>query len=116
MRLALGRPRLPIRPYVIGKNQEIHMKIRFPIMVNGLLSTIALASVLGCGASDRTSEEKPSPPLSSSAAALVDPMTYGGGPILQPEIVPIFWGSFTTQQINDGKAYLENLAKYISGV
>jgi hypothetical protein len=41
--------------------------------------------------------------------------TYGGGPILQPEIVSIYWGSFSTDQQNTMQSYLQGLATFISG-
>ncbi len=44
--------------------------------------------------------------------------TYGGGPIVNPDIVPVFWGtkdSFTQAQIDSTMAYLNTLAQFMSG-
>ena len=40
---------------------------------------------------------------------------YGGGAIIHPEIVTLYWGSFTSAQRNSMQTYLTNLATFISG-
>jgi hypothetical protein len=43
-------------------------------------------------------------------------MIFSGGQILQPEVISIYLGTFTPQQVNDNQTYLQNLAGYVSGV
>ena len=41
--------------------------------------------------------------------------TYGGGPILSPEIVSLYWGNFSDSQKQGMQTYLQGLATFISG-
>src|SRR4051794_25120506 len=42
-------------------------------------------------------------------------LEYNGGPVLSPVIYPVFWGNWSTAEINDNKNYLTGLAAYLSG-
>ncbi len=94
-----------------------------------LMSGLALGMVMsaaGCGNTEAGVEQTAASALSSVVrgnvgpstqviTGTVTPPTYGGGPILQPEIVSIYWGNFTATQISNQQAYLQGLTTYISG-
>jgi hypothetical protein len=64
-----------------------------------------------------TSDGRPAPShgLAGGSTPPLALPTYGGGPILQPEMIPVYWGSVSASQVNTMQAYLQGLATHISG-
>src|SRR5262245_51537814 len=49
-------------------------------------------------------------------AEAVSALSYSGGPVISPEIIPIFWGSsFAVVEMSGMYTYLQGLVDYMSG-
>jgi hypothetical protein len=87
---------------------------------------------LGCGAPDAPSDQPASalatgaltaprgisaPIGAAAAAAAAGPTlpTYNGGAVISPELVTLYWGTFTQAEQDAMQAYIAGLANYISG-
>ncbi len=95
----------------LEKNMRKHLQ---SVLRRGCI--VALASVCACGATpDISNSELPSTHATEQKLTSTNPAIFSGGPTLQPEIISIYLGNFTTQQIADNRAYLQILARYVSG-
>jgi hypothetical protein len=65
-----------------------------------------------CGGAGEVTE-----PIATEVAALTTDQlpTYGGGPVLQPEIVTLYWGTMASADINTMNTYLAGLVNYMNG-
>ncbi len=60
------------------------------------------------------------PVFASTSASAYNGLTMGGGPVLSPDIVPFFWGNWTSGDNSHTdrvriRAYIDGFASYISG-
>lgn len=53
--------------------------------------------------------------LSASPSPLTEYPTYHNGPIIQPEVVTLYWGTLTSTQITNMQTYLAGLYTYVGG-
>jgi hypothetical protein len=71
------------------------------------------AGLIGSGAPQGVT---PSRPIGAqSGASLSSPPSYFGGPVISPEIVTLYWGTFSDAQRTSMQAYLQGLATHLSG-